>query len=416
MEVGDQEQAVVQYEVGRWYREQYPGHAADAEGDDEADSPQHGRGELDTTAVHGEQPVEDLHPGRDGDDHGSDAEEGIHVGTGAHGEEVVQPDDEGEHGNGDGRPHQRGVTEQLLLAEGSHHFGEDPEHRQHQNVHLGVTPGPDQVDVHHHVATHVIGKEMGAEVTVGSEQGHRDGQDREGGDDQDVGAQGGPGKHRQTHHGHARGTHLDDGGEEVDAGQQSAQPRDLQTPDPVVDPDPRAVFQPRQRRIGQPAGLGKLTNPEGDVDQHHGGGGEPEAHVVEEGEGHVTGADLQRHHNVHQTDHQRHRHEEDHDDAVGGEDLVVVMRWQNAVTAGRSHHLLGPHHHRIGEAAQQHHHAEDEIHDPEALVIHRGEPLFPQILPLAEIGDETGDGQPPQNDSGHRHHDDGFMVRNGVER
>ena len=30
-----------------------------------------------------------------------------------------------------------GVTEQLLLAEGGHHFGEDTEHRQHQDVHSG---------------------------------------------------------------------------------------------------------------------------------------------------------------------------------------------------------------------------------------------------------------------------------------
>ncbi|AZU48955.1 hypothetical protein C3B79_3203 [Aeromonas hydrophila] len=29
-------------------------------------------------------------------------------------------------------------------------------------------------------------------------------------------------------------------------------------------------------------------------------------------------------------------------------------------------------------------------------MVHRGEPLFPQILPLAEIGDEPGDGQAPR--------------------
>ncbi len=328
---------------------------------------------------------------------------------------MVQPDDEGEHGNGDGRPHQRGVTEQLLLAEGRHHFGEDPEHRQYQDVHLGVTPGPDQVDVHHHVATHVIGKEMGTQVAVCGQQGDGDGQDREGGDDQHVGAQGGPGEHRQAHHGHARGAHLDDGGEEVHAGQQGPQTRDLQTPDPVVDPDPRTELQPRQGRIGQPAGLGEFTDPEGDVNKHHGRGSEPEAQVVQEGESDVTGTDLQRHYYVHQTDHQRHGHEEDHDDAVGGEDLVVVVRWQYALAPGRGHDLLGTHHHSVGKAAQQHDHAEDEIHDTEAFVVDRGQPLFPQILPLAEIGDETGDTQPTQNDAGDRDHDDGFMVRNGIE-
>ena len=79
---------------------------------------------------------------------------------------------------------------------------------------------------------------MGTQVAVCGEQGDGDGQDREGGDDQDVGTQGGPGEDRQAHHGHARGTHADDGGEEVHAGQQGPQTRNLQTPYPVIDPDP----------------------------------------------------------------------------------------------------------------------------------------------------------------------------------
>ena len=52
----------------------------------------------------------------------------------------------------------------------------------------------------------------------------------------------------------------------------------------------------------------------------------PEAEVVQEGEGHVARTDLQRHDVVHEAGHQRHRHEKDHDHAVGREDLVVVMR------------------------------------------------------------------------------------------
>ncbi|KAG1402222.1 hypothetical protein G6F59_012932 [Rhizopus arrhizus] len=91
VEVGDQEQAVVQHEVDGRDRQHHAGHAADGEGDHEADGPQHGRGELHATAEHGEQPVEDLHAGRDRDDHRRDAEEGIDVGTRAHGEEVTMP-------------------------------------------------------------------------------------------------------------------------------------------------------------------------------------------------------------------------------------------------------------------------------------------------------------------------------------
>ena len=63
VEMGDQEQAVVQDEVGRRHRQQHAGHAADDEGDHEAERPQHRRREADPAAIHREQPVEDLHAG-----------------------------------------------------------------------------------------------------------------------------------------------------------------------------------------------------------------------------------------------------------------------------------------------------------------------------------------------------------------
>jgi hypothetical protein len=41
--------------------------------------------------------------------------------------------------------------------------------------------------------------------------------------------------------------------------------------------------------------------------------------------------------------------------------------------------LLQPHHDRIGEAAQQHHHREQDVHDPDPLVIDAGDPLPPKV-------------------------------------
>jgi hypothetical protein len=57
---------------------------------------------------------------------------------------------------------------------------------------------------------------------------------------------------------------------------------------------------------------------------------------------------------VHEPDHERHGAEEDHDRAVGGEDLVVVLGRQIAPGA-KGERLLRAHHHRVGEAAHQHH-------------------------------------------------------------
>ena len=92
VEVGDQEQAVVDDEVDRRDGQQHAGQAADHEGQHEADQIMHRHGEADPAAVHREQPVVDLHAGRDADDHAGDAEDRVDVGAGAHGEEMVQPD------------------------------------------------------------------------------------------------------------------------------------------------------------------------------------------------------------------------------------------------------------------------------------------------------------------------------------
>ncbi len=166
MEVRNQEQAIVQDEVCARYRKQHAGHTTDGEGDDEADGPQHGGVELNTALIHGKQPVEDLHPGRDGDNHRGDTKEGVNVRATTHGEEVVQPHDERQHGNRDGRPNEGGVTKQTFLREGGGDFREHTKHRQNQDVNFRMAPGPNQVHVHHHVATHIIGKEMGAQIAV----------------------------------------------------------------------------------------------------------------------------------------------------------------------------------------------------------------------------------------------------------
>ncbi len=93
----------MQDEVGGRHGQHHAGHAADGEGHDEPDRPQHHRGEADTPAIHGEQPVEDLHPRRHRDDHRRDAEKAVHIGACPHGEEMVQPDHERQDADHHGR-------------------------------------------------------------------------------------------------------------------------------------------------------------------------------------------------------------------------------------------------------------------------------------------------------------------------
>ena len=66
----------------------------------------------------------------------------------------------------DGRVDHRGVAKQPLAAESRDDFGEDPKCGQDQDVHLGMSPDPDQVDVHHGVAAQIVGEEIRTEIAV----------------------------------------------------------------------------------------------------------------------------------------------------------------------------------------------------------------------------------------------------------
>ncbi len=224
VEVGDQEQAVVQQEVRARDGQQDAGHAADGEGHHEAQGPQDRRAEAQAALVDGEQPVEQLHPGGDRDQHGGHAEEAVDVTARTHGEEVVQPHGEAEEGDRGAGPDHRLVAEHALAGEGRGDLGEDTEGRQDQDVHLGMAPGPEEVDVHHGVAAELVGEEVHVQVAVERQQAQRSSEDRERGDDQDVGEGAGPGEDRHLHQLHARGTHLEHGDQEVDPREQRAHP------------------------------------------------------------------------------------------------------------------------------------------------------------------------------------------------
>ncbi|MNV07983.1 hypothetical protein D3C71_984380 [compost metagenome] len=296
-----------------------------------------------------------------------------------------------------------GVAEQPLLAERGHHFREDAEARQDQDVDLGVAPDPDQVHVQHGVAAHVVREEVGADIAVQRHQHERCRQHRERGHDQRVGAQGSPGEDGHAHQVHSGCAHLDDGDDQVDARERGAHPRNLQGPDVVVEPH-AGVLRPQVGQC-QPAGCGELAQEQRHHHQDRACRGHPEAEVVEERERHVARADLQRHEVVHEARDQWHRHEEDHDHAVGGEDLVIVVRRQVAHVVAKGHGLLQAHHHGVGKAAQQHHEAEDHVHDADALVVDAADPVAPQRAPQAEFGDGGHHGQATQHggDKGPEH-------------
>ncbi len=193
-----------------------------------------------------------------------------------------------------------------------------------------MPPGPDEVHEHHRVAAAGIGEEMEADIAVEEQHGERRGEHREGGDDEQVGGERRPAEHRHAGVVHAGCAQLEYGSDEVDPGHERAYARDLQRPAVVIHPHSRRVAQFRERRIGQPAGAVELPDDQRQVNEQRTRGGEPEAHGVERREGHVAHAELQRHDQIHQADHEWHGDEEDHDRAVRREHLIEVRRRQEA--------------------------------------------------------------------------------------
>ena len=100
--------------------------------------------------------------------------------------------------------------------EGRDDVADDAEARQDQDVDLGVAEEPEQVLEHHRVAAARRVEEAGAEVAVGQQHGDGAGQHRQRQQQQEDGDQDRPHEQRHAVQSHARGAHVEDGGDEID--------------------------------------------------------------------------------------------------------------------------------------------------------------------------------------------------------
>jgi len=60
--------------------------------------------------------------------------------------------------------------------------------------------------------------------------------------------------------------------------------------------------------------------------------------------------------------------------------------------------LLGAHQNALDHAAYQHDEGQHDIHDADLLVVDRAEPIVPQRLPPAHVGQQCEDEDPAQHD------------------
>ncbi len=203
----------------------------------------------------------DLDPCRYGDEHCRYAEDDVNLGPGAHRKEMVDPDDEGKDGYACRGVDHRFVAKEPFPREGGDDLRKNTEGGQYDDIDLRVSPRPEQVDVHHHVAAQFVREKMHTQQAVQGEKKKGGGEDGKGKDHEYAGKECCPGEHRHLHESHPGGTHPDDGDQKVDACQCRSGPGDLKGPYPVIDPHVRAELFPGEGGVSRPSRLGEFAQP-----------------------------------------------------------------------------------------------------------------------------------------------------------
>ena len=259
VEVRHHEISVVIQEVHRRQRQHQAREAPDGEQKHECDGEQHRGLEGHRASPHRRHPVEHLHAGRHGDQHGREHEEQLGSQRHAHGEHVVRPDDEAEEGNRRRGIHHRVVAKQPLAGKRRDDGADDAEGRQNHDVHLGMPEEPENVLEHHRVTTARGGEETGGKVLVGQQHGHRAGQHGHDRDQQVGGDQPGPDEQRHFQQRHAGRTHVENGHDDVDGAGDRRDPHQVDRKDQK---GKRITGLQHQRRVHGPATGGRAAGQE----------------------------------------------------------------------------------------------------------------------------------------------------------
>mgnify|MGYP003639674186 CR=1 FL=1 len=251
--------------------------------------------ERDRPAPHGRDPGEDLHARRHRDDHGRRGKVGPRVNIQPHCVHVVRPDDEADEANREHRIGHAQIAEDRLAGEGRHHVADNAESRQDHDVDFRMSEEPEQVQEQDRIAAAGRIEEGRTEVTVRQQHGDGTGQNRKRQQQQEGGDQHGPDKQRHLVQRHARGTHVEDRGDEVTGAKDRGGTGKMQGQNRHVHGGTRRSELARHRRIDRPAHTGPAVREGRHQQQCKSRNQQPEADVVHTREGHIRRADHQRH-------------------------------------------------------------------------------------------------------------------------
>ena len=192
------------------------------------------------------------------------------------------------------------------------------EGRQDHDIDLGVAEEPEQMLEQHRVTTALGAEEGRAEIAVGDQHGDRTTQHRHRQQQQEGGDQHRPDKERHLVQRHARGAHIQDGGDEIRRTQDRGGTGQVQRKQRHIHRHPRLILRIRQRRINRPARTRALADKHRATEQQEGRRQQPEGNIVQPRKRHIRRTDHDRHKPIAEAANQRrHDHEEHHDQTMG---------------------------------------------------------------------------------------------------
>ena len=373
MEVRDDVIGVVERPVDARVCEHDSGHAADGKHENEPDGEQHGRVKPQRTAPHRRDPGEDFYARGNGDHHGRDDEIRLHVRGHPDRVHVMRPDKESDDPDQHHRINHSEIAEDGLARERRDNLRDDAERRQNHDVDLRMPEEPEEMLEEDGIAASGRIEKGRAEVSIGQE--HRDCAGKHGDceQQQERRYQYRPGEEGHLVQRHSGRAHIEDGCDEINGAKHRGGSRQMQREDCHI--HRRAGMRGRgERRIDGPAGPDTVAgsaslNEHGAQQQQERGRQQPERNVVHARECHIGRADHERDEPVAEAPDERgHHHEENHNQAVRGDnDVVKVVISAEDLVSGR-HEL---HAHNDGEhpADDSGEDGKDEVHGADVFVV-----------------------------------------------
>ena len=277
---------------------------------------------------------------------------------------MVRPHGHGKTGDGDGGENQALVAEERFAGEHRDDLGDDAEERDRDDVDLGVAEEPEQVLPQHRTAGGRV-EHVRAEHPVGHRGEQGGGEQREDDDDHEGGDQDVPGEDRHSEHGHPGRAQSQDGGDHVDRAEDGAQTGQDQADVPQIAAHAGTVLRAGQGLVGEPTEVRGAAGGGEPADDHQAAEKiQPVGERIQPGERHIRCADLQRHHVVREGEHDRRGEQQQHDRAVHGEQLVVLLGGQKLHTRPGQFAAHQQGHEPAGEEEPE---RGDQVHDPDLL-------------------------------------------------